>query len=48
LTREFVSCGSDIILAFTYYAHRNKLRIEKKEHLLEPMNRMALKIAREV
>ncbi len=48
LTREFVHAGSDIALAFTYYAHREKLRIIGRESDLEPMNRQALQIARKV
>jgi betaine-homocysteine S-methyltransferase len=48
LHREFVHAGSDIVEAFTYYGHREKLRIIGKEHLLEPLNRNALAIAREV
>ena len=39
LHREFVHAGSDIVEAFTYYGHREKLRIIGKEHLLEPLNR---------
>src|SRR6266481_1723243 len=30
LHRDFVHAGSDIVQAFTYYAHREKLRIAKK------------------
>src|SRR5436309_2016636 len=48
LHRDFVHAGSDVVEAFTYYAHREKLRIIGKEHLLEPMNRQALGIAKEV
>jgi betaine-homocysteine S-methyltransferase len=48
LHREFVHAGSDIVEAFTYYAHREKLRLIGKEHLLETMNRRALEIARGV
>jgi betaine-homocysteine S-methyltransferase len=48
LHREFVHAGSDVVEAFTYYAHREKLRVIGEEHLLEPMNRQALRIAREV
>jgi len=48
LHREFVHAGSDIVEAFTYYGHREKLRIIGKEHLLEPLNRNALAIARQV
>ncbi len=48
LHREFVHAGSDVVEAFTYYAHREKLRLIGKEHLLEQMNRQALDIAKEV
>ena len=48
LHREFVHAGSDVVEAFTYYAHREKMRIIGKEHLIEPLNRAALTIAREV
>lgn len=48
LHREFVHAGSDVVEAFTYYAHREKLRIIGKEHLLEAMNKAALTIARDV
>ncbi|HWE62929.1 MAG TPA: homocysteine S-methyltransferase family protein [Chloroflexota bacterium] len=48
LHREFVQAGSDVVEALTYYAHRDKLRIIGKEHLLEEMNRQALRIAGQV
>ncbi|WP_320669519.1 homocysteine S-methyltransferase family protein [Patulibacter defluvii] len=48
LHREFVDAGSDVVEAFTYYGHREKLRIIGKEHLLEQMNRDALAIATRV
>jgi betaine-homocysteine S-methyltransferase len=48
LHREFVHAGSDVVEAFTYYAHREKMRIIGKEDLIEPLNRDALAIAREV
>ncbi|HEX8916911.1 MAG TPA: homocysteine S-methyltransferase family protein, partial [Chloroflexota bacterium] len=48
LHREFVHAGSDVVEAFTYYGHREKLRIVGKEHLLEPLNREALKLAKKV
>ena len=48
LHREFVHAGSDVVEAFTYYGHREKLRVIGKEDLLEPLNRAALQIAREV
>src|SRR5712691_5462878 len=48
LHREFVHAGSDVVEAFTYYGHREKMRIVGKEHLLEQLNRRALELAREV
>jgi betaine-homocysteine S-methyltransferase len=45
LHEEFVHAGSDVVLAFTYYGHREKLRMIGKEDLLEPMNRDALAVA---
>ncbi len=48
LHREFVHAGSDVVEAFTYYAHREKLRLIGKEDLLETINREALEVAREV
>ena len=48
LHRDFVHAGSDVVEAFTYYAHREKLRQLGKEELLEQMNREALRIAKEV
>jgi betaine-homocysteine S-methyltransferase len=48
LHREFAHAGSDVIEAFTYYGHREKLRVLGKEDLLEPLNRQALSIAARV
>ncbi len=45
LHREFAHAGSDVVEAFTYYGHREKLRLIGSEHLLEPLNRDALAIA---
>ncbi|KAK3098966.1 hypothetical protein FSP39_024758, partial [Pinctada imbricata] len=45
---EFVHAGSDVVLAFTYYGHRDKLRHIGREDELEKLNRTALKMAREV
>jgi betaine-homocysteine S-methyltransferase len=45
LHREFVRAGSDVVEAFTYYAHREKLRVIGREGSLEEMNRRALDIA---
>src|SRR5947207_15562388 len=44
LHREFVHAGSDVVEAFTYYAHREKLRVVGREKDLEKINRKALKI----
>ncbi len=48
LHTEFARAGADIILAFTYYGHREKLRLIGKEDLLEPLNREAVRIAQRV
>jgi betaine-homocysteine S-methyltransferase len=48
LHREFVHAGSDVVEAFTYYAHREKLRVIGREGDLERINRQALRIAKEV
>ena len=48
LHRDFVHAGSDVVEAFTYYGHRERLRAIGKEELLEPLNRTALAIAAEV
>ena len=48
LHREFVHAGSDVVEAFTYYGHREKLRVIGKEDILEPLNREALAIAAQV
>ncbi len=48
LHREFVRAGSDVVEAFTYYAHREKLRDVGRADDLEAMNRAAVRIANEV
>lgn len=45
LHEAFVHAGSDVVEAFTYYAHREQLRLVGAEDLLEPMNRRALELA---
>ena len=47
LHREFIRAGSDVVQAFTYYGHREKLRIIGKEELLEPLQKNALQIAKD-
>lgn len=48
LHREFLRAGSDVAVAFTYYAHRDKLRIIDREKDLELLNRQAVRIAKEI
>jgi betaine-homocysteine S-methyltransferase len=48
LHREFLRAGSDVMVALTYYAHREKLRDVGREGDLEGMNRQAVRIARAV
>ncbi|GAB1607052.1 betaine--homocysteine S-methyltransferase 1-like [Argonauta hians] len=45
---EFVHAGSDVVLAFTYYGHRQKLKVIGREDEVEKLNRKALKLARDV
>lgn len=45
---DFQRAGSDVVEAFTYNGHREKMRVIGKEDRLEPLNRAALQIAREV
>src|SRR5437868_4038504 len=42
---DFQRAGSDVVEAFTYNGHREKMRVIGKEELLEPLNRAALQIA---
>ncbi|XP_070568439.1 betaine--homocysteine S-methyltransferase 1-like [Ptychodera flava] len=46
--KEFVHAGSDVVLAFTYYAHREKMRLIGRENDLLKLNVDALRMAREV
>src|SRR6266536_1947258 len=48
LHREFLRAGADVMVALTYYAHRDKLRRVGRESDLEAMNRQAVRLAREV
>jgi len=48
LHREFLRAGSDVMLALTYYAHRDKLKTIGREGDLEALNRQAVRLAREV
>lgn len=48
LHREFLRAGADVMVALTYYAHREKLKIVGREGDLEEMNRTAVRIANQV
>jgi betaine-homocysteine S-methyltransferase len=48
LHREFLRAGAEVMVAFTYYGHREKLRMIGREDDLESLNRNALEIAKEV
>src|SRR5438270_7349784 len=48
LHREFLRAGSEVMVALTYYAHREKLKDVGRENDLERMNRQAVKLANEV
>src|SRR5690349_21994279 len=47
LHREFVRAGSDVVLALTYYAHRDKMKVVNRERDVETLNRQALRIAKQ-
>jgi betaine-homocysteine S-methyltransferase len=48
LHREFLRAGADVMVALTYYAHREKLRDVGRADDLELMNRQAVRIANEI
>lgn len=48
LHREFLRAGADVMVALTYYAHREKLRVVGREGDLQAMNRAAVQIAGQV
>lgn len=48
LHEEFSRAGSDVIEAFTYYAHRGKMKAIGRENDLEKLNRQALRIAKKI
>jgi betaine-homocysteine S-methyltransferase len=48
LHREFLRAGSDVMMAFTYYAHRDKMKAIGREGDLAALNRQALQLAKEV
>jgi methionine synthase I (cobalamin-dependent) len=48
LHRELLRAGADVMVALTYYAHRDKLAAVGRADDLEAMNRAAVRIANEV
>jgi betaine-homocysteine S-methyltransferase len=48
LHREFLRAGSEVVLALTYYAHREKMGTMGREGDLETLNRQAVRLARAV
>jgi betaine-homocysteine S-methyltransferase len=48
LHREFLRAGAEVMVALTYYAHREKLKTVGREGDLERLNRQAVRLAREV
>src|SRR6185295_12244535 len=48
LHREFLRAGAEVMVAFTYYAHKEKMRTIGREADLEKLNRQALRLARTV
>lgn len=48
LHEDFVHAGSEVVEAFTYYAHRQKLKVIGREDVLEQINRQALRISKDV
>src|SRR5215472_16167731 len=48
LHREFLRAGADVMVALTYCAHREKLKIIGREGDLEEMNRTAVRLANQV
>jgi betaine-homocysteine S-methyltransferase len=48
LHREFLRAGADVMVALTYYAHREKLKDVGRAGELEELNRAAVRIANEI
>lgn len=48
LHREFLRAGAEVMVALTYYAHREKMKTIGREDELETLNREAIRLAKEV
>lgn len=46
LHREFIRAGTDVVVALTYYGHREKMKLIGREDDLELLNRTALRLAK--
>jgi betaine-homocysteine S-methyltransferase len=47
LHHEFLRAGAEVMVALTYYAHREKLKTIGRESELEKLNRQAIRLARQ-
>lgn len=48
LHREYARAGSDVMLALTYYAHRDKMKVVNRARDVEQLNRQAVRLAKQV
>src|SRR5258708_16345684 len=48
LHREFMRAGSEVMVALTYYAHREKLKDVGRENDLEELNRQPIRLPTEL
>ncbi len=48
LSQSFVDCGSDTVLAFTYYGHRTKMDVIGQGDLTYELNNRAMVIAKDI
>ncbi len=48
LHREFLRAGAEVMVAFTYYGHRAKMRAIGRESDLERLNRDAVRLAKKI
>ncbi|MBR9676347.1 homocysteine S-methyltransferase family protein [Candidatus Woesearchaeota archaeon] len=46
LTKEFLLCGSDVVVALTYYADKKKMSSVKQSSSTEKLNKEAIRIAK--
>ncbi|GAC1386518.1 MAG: hypothetical protein NVS1B7_4470 [Candidatus Saccharimonadales bacterium] len=46
LYEEFIRAGTDVLVALTYYAHRDKMKVIGREVAVEQLNRQAVRLAK--